>query len=188
MSQHLLEVYYAGQFVDAEGRLLHGPIHPDQHVFPERTDDHGYRIICTEPDKCTGWQECPETHAHDGVESLCGPEACECDEGEPDCVTGRPWESQEDFEFHGTMHTWQNGWGWTVPYEGCVVADNGWTEPPEGWRERPIGCHELEVDWDGDECYLEFSDPAEEPRQCDEPDVRMASPRCRTLIAQHHAH
>ncbi|WNM66368.1 hypothetical protein SEA_CULVER_98 [Gordonia phage Culver] len=106
-----------------------------------------WSIECQNVDKCGGWQECTEKHEVDGVTA---------GEGPWDCAEGAPWEEQEEFEFHGVLHTWHWGHGWTVPYRGCVVAGSDWIcdHAHDIALDHGCGRHEVEDDWDDMDCYL----------------------------------
>lgn len=86
--------------------------------YPGEPPEFESELEC--PIGCNGWQECREDeHAVPGYDGEnAGP--WESDED-------APWYDEEEFEFHGVVHTWNgNGYGWTVPYDGCVVAGNDW--------------------------------------------------------------
>lgn len=144
-----------------------GPVHPEQHIFPEHPDERDYTIVCTDPQRCEGWTACPEPHEFDGISAACGPHSCDCPDGHPNCLgegpgeggnrPRPPWFDQEEFDFHDVTHTWRNGWGWTVPYRGCIVAgiDAEW---PEQIEQTPIGAWEIDEEWvDESDCYLSFT-------------------------------
>lgn len=82
--------------------------------FPDAPVEYRWAIECLVPEKCGGWQECPESHQIDGEPTNDGP--WESDET-------APWYEEEEYEFHGVWHEWRYGYGWTVPFDGCVVAD-----------------------------------------------------------------
>lgn len=158
MSTHLLVITH--------DERLPGPVHPDQHVFPEHPDARDYRIACADPEHCIGWSECPEPHEVDGQSAACGPYNCDCPDGQPSCFgdepgegdrTAPPWFDLEEFDFHGVTHTWRHGWGWTVPYPGCIVAGVD-AELPDKIDQTPIGVWEISEDWaDESDCYLSFT-------------------------------
>lgn len=70
-------------------------------------------VVCLSPAKCGGWQECRESHEMPGMPTNDGPW---------DSDESAPWCDQDYFTFHGVEHEWRSGYGWTVPFEGCVVA------------------------------------------------------------------
>jgi hypothetical protein len=113
----------------------------------EEDSDYRFEITCHEPEKCNGFWECMEPHKVDGKSAAAGPYDCSYDD---------PWCDEDEFEFHGVVHTWHYGWGWTVPYPGCVVAANEhWTD--DAWdiaREHGPGVHEVDDDWNDDSCIL----------------------------------
>lgn len=106
-----------------------------------------YSIECLNVDKCGGWQECRETHEVDGVSAADGP--WNCDEN-------APWEEYDEFAFHGVEHKWVEWHGWTVPYPGCVVADNDFIcdDAHDIALDHGCGRHEVEDDWDDMDCSL----------------------------------
>lgn len=106
--------------------------------YPGETPEFEDHLEC--PVGCSGWQECREEKhtvpGYDGENS--GP--WESDED-------APWYDEEEFEFHGVLHTWNGyGYGWTVPYEGCVVGGNDWSDP-YGIPDRE-GKWLVDDDWD----------------------------------------
>ncbi|MBR7191694.1 hypothetical protein [Gordonia sp. SCSIO 19800] len=106
-----------------------------------------YSIECRNVDKCGGWQECREPHEVDGVSAADGPWDCDDD---------APWEGLEELEFHGVLHTWHWGHGWTVPYPGCVVAANDaiCDDAHDIALDHGCGRHEVDDDWDDEDCRL----------------------------------
>lgn len=106
--------------------------------YPGERPEYEDHLEC--PVGCSGWQECREDkHAVPGYEGV--------NDGPYDSEEDAPWFDEEEFEFHGVLHTW-NGYvyEWTIPYEGCVVAGNDWSDPyniPE--RE---GRWLVDDDWD----------------------------------------
>lgn len=62
-------------------------------------------------------------------------------------TAARPRHGQQGYEFHGQMHTWRDGHGWTVEYTGCIVHyNNSYDLPPEA-EDLPIGRYEVDDDW-----------------------------------------
>lgn len=63
-------------------------------------------------------------------------------------------------EIHGVLHEWRWGHGWTVPFEGCVVADNvhrGWSDDASDIAiEHGIGTHVVDDDWDDTDLRLTY--------------------------------
>lgn len=112
--------------------------------FPDAPTEYRWGIACTNPDQCKGWQECDKAHEVDGSSAADGPYDAEED---------APWDGLDEFEFHGELHTWVDGYGWTVPYVGCVVQGNNVECPDELYPLRP-GAWIVEDDWDDTDCYL----------------------------------
>lgn len=112
-------------------------------------DDPDYRwdVECLAPEKCDGWQECLEPHEVDGKSAASGPY---------DCDEDAPWCDEDEYEFHGVLHTWRWGNGWTVPFEGCVVSANDSTcdSVYDIAREHGAGRYQVDDDWDDETCYL----------------------------------
>lgn len=167
---------------EQQARLAAGEL-----VYPEDVEDREYELRCVDPSSCNGWTECPELvhRCEHGCNAADGPDENDPDGGEcpgfkkklPDlAIIGYPaeytyncWAGEEDFEFHGVMHTYQHGHGWVVPYPGCVV-DAIAEMPPDDAHLYPIGEHEIEDEWDDTWCYLNFAhDPGEEPNTAGEP-------------------
>lgn len=134
--------------------------------MPERISDHilvrvarpdgGYddRIECVAPETCEGWQECCERHEVDGHNADVGPY---------DCDTDAPWFDEEEFKFHGVTHTYRYPHGWTVPFQGCIVAHHHrcWGSDVDGIDETtPPGRYPIRAEWDDDECILSLADQA----------------------------
>lgn len=115
-----------------------------RHILIVDEDREGFTIECADPAHCAGWIEC--TGDHTGYD----PE----DEESP------AFDEWEDVEIHGVFHDWRRGYGWTVPYPGCVVAAEAVEAPDELW-ERVDGDYLLKPgrwvvddDWDDTSCYL----------------------------------
>lgn len=119
-------------------------------------DAYEYSVECLNPDLCGGWQECDQPHEVSGISAAGGPYAA--DESDP-------WCGVDEFEFHGTVHTWQFG-RWTVPYPGCVVAGND-AVCDSAWdilAEHGQGRYVVDDDWyDEHSCLLLFVSRAPEP-------------------------
>ena len=124
-----------------------------RHILHVSPDGDGFEIECVAPDTCNGWIECGEPHAVDGIDANYGPYGCD---------ESAPWFDEDEWEFHGKLHTWRHGYGWTLPYPGCVVAGSGGVEAPDDlWEETVDGEHRLKPgrwlvddDWDDTDCYL----------------------------------
>lgn len=67
-------------------------------------------------------------------------------------VDGRP-AGRGEYEFHGVLHEWRAGYGWTVPYPGCVVA-GAVEDLPDGIDTGVDGTYPVEAEWDDEWCYL----------------------------------
>jgi hypothetical protein len=127
-------------------------------------DDPDYRceIECIAPEKCGGWWECMEAHEVDGVSAADGPYASVCPSCGGEGDEHVPWCDRDEFEFHGVEHTWRYGYGWTVPYEGCIVQanDSGWDDLYDIAREHGPGRYLVDDDWDDTTCYLTYAGEA----------------------------
>lgn len=109
--------------------------------FPDFPPETRWHIECPDGNGCSGWEECDGDHS-----SL-----TEDDQDEGYATA------------HGVEHEYRWGYGWTVPYEGCVVAGNDSTEPPdELWKRDedshnlrlPLGRWVVDDDWDETHCTL----------------------------------
>lgn len=127
-----------------------------EHVFIVAPDGEGFTIECLAGNGCNGWIECRKPHMVGDLDARVGPY----------CDDDAPWCDFEEWEFHGVVHTWRYGWGWTVPYPGCVVAGSGVDAPDDLWettdgerRLRP-GRWLVDDDWDDEDCRLTLIGPA----------------------------
>lgn len=116
-------------------------IEPDTEYaarFPDAPVEYRWSIECQNPARCGGWQECHESHQIDGEPVNDGPWESE---------ESAPWFEEDYYTFHGVEHEWRYGHGWTVPFDGCVVAENaGYTDcPVEPMR---TGRWLVEDEWD----------------------------------------
>lgn len=149
MSRHILVVSLDSR---EQERLDAGEL-----VLPEHIESHDHSVICPDGNGCSGWIECGDPHEVEGESAACGPYSCNCDdENARDCLSGDsppPWYDEEEFEFHGVMHTWRSGFGWTVPYTGCIV-NFGDYELPHGYEQLSLGEHKVDDDWDDEWCNL----------------------------------
>jgi hypothetical protein len=147
MSRHILII---GLEDSMQARLDVG-----EYMFPEHLDDRRYDIECPRGNGCTGWLSCQDQHlCPHGTDAKHGPDDCFWCTEPP--LTHTCYCGQEEFEFHGILHTWRYGWGWTIPFtKGCIVAYSDW-EPPDEAYKLPIGEYEVEDDWDDDTPYLEL--------------------------------
>lgn len=152
MSKHVLVV--------SLDELTQTRLDAGEFAFPERADSHRYGVVCRDGNGCSGWTECLEPHSIDGKTADCGPYDCDCPDDQPSClgetVADRaPWFEQEAFEFHGVVHTWRDGLGWTVPYIGCIVRASNY-ELPDDCERLPLGEYEVQDDWDETTCSLQL--------------------------------
>lgn len=120
-----------------------------KEVNPDDPEEFRYRIECQLGDACDGWWECDKLHEVDGLSAHLGP-----NDSEP----GAPWDAEEEFGFHGVLHTWRDGHGWTVPFEGCVVEVSDF-DPPDEVLELPVGRYEVDDEWDDTSLYLNYVGP-----------------------------
>jgi len=106
-----------------------------------------YSIECQNVDKCGGWIECHKPHEVDGMSAEDGPW---------DCADDAPWEGYDEFMFHGVLHRWVGWNGWTIPYDGCVVASNEMIgdDAHDIALEHGCGRHVVDDDWDDTDCRL----------------------------------
>lgn len=144
---------------------------------PHHTDDRTWSIECPPGNGCSGWMECGEKHEVEGHGSA--------EDGPDDCEETAPWEGCDEFEFHGVMHEWKGGHGWTVPWPGCVVAGSDWSEPPAEMDDLPTGRYPIEDDWDDTSVALDFVDPL--PGRCAE-STPVALGRFRHYCKHHAGH
>lgn len=122
--------------------------------FPDADPETRWWIECPEGNDCAGWQECREPHVVDSKDAADGPHETECR-----CVNGLecevPWCGEDVFTFHGIEHEWRWGYGWTVPFTGCVLAANAdrFDPPDDLWQTDgtlSIGRWVVDDDWDDD--------------------------------------
>lgn len=99
-----------------------------------------FSIECVDPTSCGGWQECDGDH--DGYD--------------PEEETSPAYDEEEDVLIHGVLHEWR--YGWTIPYEGCPVADAlNWSTIDSAWdlaQQHGAGVHVVDDDWDDTYCTL----------------------------------
>ncbi|WP_191563404.1 hypothetical protein [Janibacter melonis] len=114
----------------------------------DREEAFIWRVECSDPARCEGWQECGEDH----------PDAPD----DPDETGG-----DESVTLHGVEHTWHTLHGWVLRMDGCPVEANAgtWCDPPEGMPLDRPGRYLIEADWDDTDLYLllvdaEAGDPA----------------------------
>lgn len=120
--------------------------------FEDQPDWRG-TITCLAPGGCGGWWECDEPHEVGGVSAGAGPYGCADD---------APWLDQDEFEFHGVLHTWRYGAGWTVPFEGCVVQTADVCDAVyDIGQDHGEGTFVVDDDWgDPGDCTLHYVRPA----------------------------
>ena len=124
MSKHILTVRADQRYAD---------------LYPNKGIKYVGSLKCPEGNNCTGFTECDEIHEHEGVR-IGDHEAGDCCPGDPSMDPPElcsPWCGEEEFEFHGEWHTYQDGYGWTVPFEGCIVNEYSWEIPDECYPLRP---------------------------------------------------
>lgn len=137
-------------------REHHLTITPDDDGDDFDTPGWQFEITCLAPTKCGGFQECPDEHQVAGVSAADGPDADE----------SAPWFDEEEFEFHGVMHEWRYGFGWTVPFDGCVVSDalNWNCDSAADIADRHgAGVHVVDDEWDDSSCTLIWVKTVEGP-------------------------
>lgn len=127
-------------------------------IFPEHVESHVHGIACHLGDNCKGWIKCLEPHEIDGTSAECGPHDCDCSDDKPSCLgegaNRAPWDDEDEFEFHGVIHTWRGGHGWTVPFtRGCIVAFGDYELPYE-CEDLAIGEYAVDTEWDDTNCQL----------------------------------
>ena len=97
--------------------------------------DYDWTVECLNPDLCGGWTECTHADGHH-IE----------DDAERDDAEG-----EGTYTFHGVEHSYHPGYNWTVPFEGCVVAENIHQWSPESADEiahqHGVGRHVVGDDW-----------------------------------------
>lgn len=110
--------------------------------FPDQPDWNG-AVVCLVPALCGGWQTC----GHD-----------ECRVGSPyDADNGaEPWYEQEEWEFHGELHTYRYGHDWTVPFPGCVVTESDavFQAAYDIGQQHGEGTYLVDDEWDDTSCTL----------------------------------
>lgn len=109
--------------------------------------DYNTTLTCF-PGGCEGWQECREGHKVEGYDE-------DANVGPYDCAEEAPWADKDEFVFHGVMHEWRYGWGWTVPFQGCVLAVNDFSD---GAYDIMVafgpGEYLIEDEWDDTEVWI----------------------------------
>lgn len=150
MTEHIIAISRDEKFLARLAKYRE----PDEQ---DRKDAWQAHIECTVRGGCGGWEECREPHTSpDGlVDANDGPydTVCSCAESES-TTCSPPWCGCDEFEFHGVWHEWRWGYGWTVPFEGCVLASNHDFEIPDGIDTTRDARWRVEDDWDDIDCYL----------------------------------
>lgn len=110
----------------------------DDH-FEDQPDWKG-TIHCLTPAKCEGWWECSGDHT--GYD--------------PDEKDSPAYDQTEDVMIHGVLHGYQHGFGWTVPYDGCIVAasDSIHEHVYEIGQQHGAGLHLVDTEWEDTDCTL----------------------------------
>jgi len=122
-------------------------------------DAHEWHVECSNPAACDGWEECLEPHEVDGVSAADGPYETVC--GMNPCRI--PWCGQDEYFFHGALHTWQSGNScWSLPVKGCPVARFA-EEVDDVPLDRP-GRWVVDVDWGDWGPIITLAYPVEDPR------------------------
>jgi len=108
--------------------------------FPHADPSFVYSILCHNQALCDGWQ-------------TCGHEACRVGSPWGDENEAEPWYEEEEWEFHGILHTFRFGYDWTVPFDGCVVAEqvDAISDAAHGL---PVGEYLVDDEWDDEFCTL----------------------------------
>lgn len=119
--------------------------------FPDADPEVLWRVECSDSAKCNAWEECNTPHEVEGLSAADGPY---------ECPEEMPWFDEPEFEFHGELHTWRQGWGWTVEFAGCSVGEFRDAELPDDLPQ-PVapGRYTIDVDWDDDYCTLRYVGP-----------------------------
>ena len=121
-------------------------------VVREDEDNFDFTLECS--GECGCFQECLEAHPVGHLMDECPTpdDSCRC---EPDCG--------DEEEFHGVLHTYESGYGWTIPVEGCGVQPTFMEcdTPYEIARRYGPGRWEVDVDFDEGHACLIFAGPSE---------------------------
>lgn len=113
-------------------------------VEADGPEDDSITLECSTPDLCKGWIECGDDRD--------GPTPYDIEDEDDDA-----W-GDEEREFHGVVHTYNQGM-WTVPYEhGCIVNYCDWERPYDAPYPMRPGRYEVDVDWDDDPVLI-FREP-----------------------------
>lgn len=121
-----------------------------KEIDADDPEEFTYRIECQIAGSCGGWLECNEPPESD----------CRIADDPHDCADDALWCGRDEFEFHGVVHTWHDGYGWTVPFEGCIVAWADWDAPDEV-EALPPGRYQVDDEWEDMSLYLDYVGPEE---------------------------
>lgn len=141
--------------------------------FPDQPDWSG-SITCLNVAQCNGWWECGKPHEVGGVSAADGPYENDCS-GEHGVSTDRaghlPWCDEDEFEFHGVLHTWRWGYGWTVPYPGCVVQTSDAISDAayDIGQQYGEGDYLVDDEWDDTSCTLIYAGRVTPPAETGDP-------------------
>ncbi|CCW14633.1 hypothetical protein [Rhodococcus aetherivorans] len=122
-----------------------------KHVITKAIDrkdpsEFTYTLECPGAPHCTGFSECHEKHVQDGIDA---DEVTPYD-GETDDGEAPPWDGADEWTFHGVAHTYRYGYGWTVPYTGCVLREYD-LEFDDALLDQPPGRYSISVYWEDPE-------------------------------------
>lgn len=132
--------------------------HPADPGFPDRdlaNVDYQGTVTCLDRDACGGWTTCSAAFWYD-VESVRTGDRATCTVA-PECATDLDPDDDDVRVMHGVEHTWHYSWGWTVPYDGCTVADYD-SLHDFVWdlaRDHGPGVYLVADDWD-DDCLADL--------------------------------
>lgn len=103
-----------------------------------------YTWECPGPKHCTGFSECSLPHIHEGTNA---DEVTPFDGG--DDKNPPPWDGLDEWTFHGVPHTYHDGYGWTVPVDGCVLRYyHDWLEVDDALLNDPPGRYAIDIAWE----------------------------------------
>lgn len=104
-----------------------------------------YGWECPGPPHCTGFSECREPHIENGTNA---DEVTPFDGG--DDQNPPPWDGLDEWTFHGVLHTYHDGYGWTVQDEGCVISETDLEVDDALLGEAP-GRYAIDIAWENQE-------------------------------------
>lgn len=123
-----------------------------QHIVtkahdPEDPSEYTYTLECPGAPHCTGFSECDKPHVHNGIDA----DEVTPEDGVVDDHGGvPPWDGIYEWTFHGVLHTYHYGYGWTVPYTGCVLREYD-LEFDDALLDQPPGRYLISVYWEDPE-------------------------------------